>query len=92
MSASSNMRAAIDQRAAELRKAMRITIEPTGTLQTVNDAPCRVWNGITENGVSCVLYVALVQVPKVETAEFERALSEVTDKIIPVFPTSSFTA
>jgi hypothetical protein len=57
---------------------MKITLEPTGELQTVNGAPVRVWKGETDTGVPLTAYIAIVQVHKDhDNSEFERALREV---------------
>lgn len=41
---------------------MRVQIEPTEIFVTVGNAYCRVWNGITDEGVQCFLYIAQVAV------------------------------
>jgi hypothetical protein len=84
MSATTNMQDAIELRERELCP-MQITIEPTDQVTTVNDAPCRLWNGTTDKGVACVLYVALVQVKTEESAGFNYDLSDVTRKVHAAF-------
>ncbi len=39
---------------------MRITIESTGQICKVDGALCRVWEGTTERGAKCKLFVVLI--------------------------------
>ena len=41
---------------------MRIQIEPTDIFTTIGNEPVRVWNGITDEGVQCFVFVARVAV------------------------------
>ncbi len=58
---------------------MKITIEPTATIEMVNGTMCRLWTGETDKGVPMHAYIAVVQ-PQTHDAEaiadFERALIE----------------
>ena len=53
---------------------MKLTIESTDILSSLNGCPVRIWNGRTESGVGCIVYVAMIQVPSRDSKEFERAL------------------
>jgi hypothetical protein len=56
---------------------MRITIEATDKLTTIAGSECRVWNGTSENGAKCLVFVARVAVPEGEDqSAFERELRE----------------
>jgi hypothetical protein len=41
---------------------MKITIESTGIFTEVAGMPCRIWRGVTEQGVGCDLAIALIRV------------------------------
>lgn len=41
---------------------MKITIEPTPVLTQINGAPARLWQGVTDAGTRCQVYVAAVAV------------------------------
>lgn len=57
---------------------MKISITPTNTIEMVNGVRCREWIGISDQGVPCNLYVAMVKVKGGENQEsFERELNEV---------------
>lgn len=54
---------------------MKITIESTAKLVTIDGVATRVWQGHTENGIEMHAYVALVAVRHdSDRAEFERDL------------------
>lgn len=56
---------------------MKITIEPTLKIVELNGVPARVWEGVTERGVPCHLFVTRIGVAKDQNAEeFERELEE----------------
>lgn len=59
---------------------MKIELEPTDRIESVNGQQCRIWRGETDKGVAVSAWVAMVPPqstdPKVE-AEFARDLSEV---------------
>ena len=56
---------------------MRITIESTTKVVTLNGVPARIWEGRTESGVPVHAYVTRIAVERTEdTAEFERDLQE----------------
>lgn len=56
---------------------MKLTLEPTRAIESVNGTPCRVWVGITEEGTEVKAWVACVQ-PQTHDAErlstFDRTL------------------
>jgi len=57
---------------------MKITVEATGQIQTVNGRPARLWKGKTESGVEVRCWIALIEVRKDEdSTQFERELREV---------------
>lgn len=41
---------------------MTITVEPTTKIVHVNGLPARIWEGVTDQGTPCHLYVTLVAV------------------------------
>lgn len=41
---------------------MKITIEKTDDLTTVDGAPVRRWKGVTEDGIECAVFVAGIRV------------------------------
>jgi hypothetical protein len=57
---------------------MKITIQSTTTLDTVNNVPARVWEGETDSGVPVVCLITRVAVkkglPPEAYAQFEREL------------------
>jgi hypothetical protein len=56
---------------------MKITIEATDQITRVDNVTCRVWNGITERGTKCLLFVHLLRVPaEVDQEEFQHELNE----------------
>lgn len=56
---------------------MKITIESTDQITTLDGVPCRVWKGATEAGVECVVFVHRLAVHKdQDAAQFERELAE----------------
>ena len=58
---------------------MKLTIEPTGTIEDVNGIPARIWKGKTEAGSDVMLWVSVVRVHKdaPDVEAFDRALREV---------------
>lgn len=57
---------------------MKITIESTNTLTEIDRVPVRVWRGVTERGVPCIVFVHRLAVDKAEdAAQFEAELREV---------------
>ncbi len=57
---------------------MRITIEPTSMVITVNGVRCRVWQGETDAGIKMHAHVALVGVDRdADVSDFEASLLEV---------------
>lgn len=56
---------------------MKITIESTPHITYVNGEKVRVWNGVTERGVKCIVFVQQLAVAITDDAsEFERELEE----------------
>jgi hypothetical protein len=56
---------------------MKITIENTRKIVTVNDVPARIWEGFTESGIAVHCYITRIAVHKDEDQEqFERELLE----------------
>jgi hypothetical protein len=56
---------------------MKITITSTDKLTIMDGAPVRVWDGMTENGVPCKVFVHRLAVHRdCDTADFERELQE----------------
>lgn len=56
---------------------MKITIESTSKITTLNGVPARVWEGHTENGVPVHCFVTRIGVAKdQDCSQFERELQE----------------
>lgn len=56
---------------------MKILIESTPVITTVNGRPARVWKGLSESGIECTLYVTMVSVDRdADTSAFARELDE----------------
>lgn len=56
---------------------MKITLESTTKIVTVNGVPCRIWEGTTERGVAIHAYVTRVAVDRnADASELERDLQE----------------
>lgn len=56
---------------------MKITIESTEKMTFVNGTQARVWKGISERGVNCIVFVANIGVEKTaDHSQFERELKE----------------
>jgi hypothetical protein len=56
---------------------MKITIENTTNLVTVNDVPARIWEGHTESGIPVHCYITRIAVHRDEdTSQFEAELKE----------------
>ena len=53
---------------------MRITIEPTQELGIISGRAARRWQGITDAGTTCDVWVCLIGVPEEHCAEFDRAV------------------
>lgn len=61
---------------------MKIELEPTGIIESVNGTPCRQWKGTSDQGVPVVAFVALIRADAQhaslsQLSDFERELSEV---------------
>jgi len=56
---------------------MRITIESTTKVVTLNGVQARIWEGKTDSGISCHAYITRIGVERTEDqVEFERELQE----------------
>lgn len=56
---------------------MKITIESTSKLVTLDGVPARVWQGKTETGIPVACFITRIAVDRAENcAEFERELTE----------------
>jgi hypothetical protein len=56
---------------------VKLTLESTNQITTINGAKARVWKGRTEKGVACVAFITNIGVPRgADSAEFERELVE----------------
>ena len=63
---------------------MKVTIESTAEIVSVNGTKARVWRGATEAGVAIEMFVPIVKVRRdADNAEFERDLREVHPAIDP---------
>lgn len=57
--------------------SMEIIIKATDQLTTIDGVPVRAWEGVTERGTRCTLFVHLIAVHKDEdSAQFDRELKE----------------
>jgi hypothetical protein len=66
---------------------MKITIIPTEKLTEVDGVRARVWEGVTERGAKCLVFVNRIAVPIDQpNEEFERELAEQLPpgKVIPL--------
>lgn len=56
---------------------MRLTMESTTKIITLNGVPARIWEGKTDSGIACHVYVTRIAVDRDEdSSEFERELQE----------------
>jgi hypothetical protein len=56
---------------------MKIVIESTDVITRIGNVAVRVWDGVTENGVRCQVFVhQLAAHAADDVSEFERALAE----------------
>lgn len=56
---------------------MKITAESTDKIVRINGVPARVWEGTSERGVPCLLFVTRIAVREDrDAAEFEAELTE----------------
>lgn len=57
---------------------MKITIESTSKIVTVNDVPARIWEGQTESGIKVHCYITRIAIDKDEpnASQFQRELQE----------------
>lgn len=58
---------------------MKMTIESTDGLVSIDGTEARLWNGITARGIRCHIYVCKIGVHKDESqTEFEQELKEMS--------------
>jgi hypothetical protein len=56
---------------------VKITIESTDKITTLDGVRARLWNGVTESGVPCLVFVSRLAVANGEDqSQFERELAE----------------
>lgn len=56
---------------------MKLMIEATDQLTEIDGVPARVWNGTTEGGVECKVFVHRIAVHEsADASQFERELKE----------------
>lgn len=56
---------------------MKLTITATGTLTTIDGVPVRLWEGVTEKGVRCQVFVHLIAaLGQGDCSEFDQELAE----------------
>lgn len=55
---------------------MKLTIESTSITTRIDNVPVRLWEGTTESGVPCKVFVHRVLARNGQEAEFERELRE----------------
>ena len=56
---------------------MKITLESTSKIVTLNRVPARLWQGHTESGIEVHAFITLIAVDKaLDTSQFERELTE----------------
>lgn len=56
---------------------MKIILESTGKIETVQGVRARIWRGKTESGIEITCWIPIVQVHKdADQSEFERELRE----------------
>ena len=54
---------------------MKLTLESTDTITSIDGQPCRVWRGVTARGIHCVVFVSRIAVEGgADTSEFEAEL------------------
>lgn len=57
---------------------MKLILEATGTIETVNGCPSRIWKGKTESGIEVTCWIPIVRVRRdADNSEFERELREI---------------
>lgn len=64
---------------------MKLTIEPTPVMTTIDGTPCRQWVGATDGGIPVFVFVAAVgvsdDIPAADRAAFERELAACLPRI-----------
>lgn len=61
---------------------MKLQIESTSTIVTIDGVTCRQWNGVTDGGTRCHLLVHRIAAHHLDDAsEFERELAEMPEPI-----------
>jgi len=71
---------------------MKITITSTTKLTTIEGVPCRIWEGVTERGVPCHVFVHRLAVRNegVLCEEFDRELKETYPPAAEIIPLPFF--
>lgn len=70
---------------------IQIAMTPTGEFTQVRGQPCRVWHGVSAEGVECLVYVALVAVrADQQSAEFDQELRKLGEGPISVIASPDF--
>jgi len=68
---------------------MRIQIEATEKITTIDGVPVRLWEGVTESGVKCKVFVHRIAVHKDDdSGQFDRELQEQMPPAAPAIPLS----
>jgi hypothetical protein len=58
-------------------EAMKVQLESTDKIVTLNGVPARIWEGTTEGGIPCHAYITRIAVKDgLDASEFERDLKE----------------
>ena len=65
---------------------MKLTIISTKKMVKVDGVQCRVWEGTTEDGTSCTVYVHIIGFPPDNKSEFEELNEQVPRVIKEVMP------
>ncbi|MCA8984497.1 MAG: hypothetical protein KDA76_12090 [Planctomycetaceae bacterium] len=65
---------------------MRIQIESTNEITTLDGVPCRVWRGTTESGIDCFVFVHRLAVHSEKAYEFDCELREMAPPSTPTLP------
>jgi hypothetical protein len=60
---------------------MKITIESTDVMTSIDGVPVRHWRGMTEDGVPCEVFVHRIAVP--DNADSTRFQAELAEKLPP---------
>ena len=58
---------------------MKITVENTSKIVTLNGVPARIWEGFTESGIECHCYITRIAIDKDEPRSEEFRNRSYTD-------------